>query len=139
LFSFFYFTLITLSNVCLLHIFYVPHLATFIFKFLFYVIAFTIAYIHLVQCFPKSDPRTIFGLQDYLFWSARKKTTILIQNKMKGWVLEFKFFSCIFIKVSFNPTKFIFMARRAIFYNIMVRPNIFQCFMVLKLEKFGKH
>jgi hypothetical protein len=26
----------------------------------------------LGQCFPKSGPRTIFGPQDFQFWSARK-------------------------------------------------------------------
>ncbi len=31
------------------------------------------------------------------------------------------------------------MVRGAIFNDIMVRQNIFQCFMVCKLKKFGKH
>jgi hypothetical protein len=44
--------------------------------------------IRLGQCFPKSGPRTIFGPQDFLFWSARKIKLTFSYQKIEKMCFE---------------------------------------------------
>ncbi len=89
----------------------------------------------LDQCFPKSGPPTIFGPQKFLFWSARKKPLLLNKNfaEICSKIQNFIY------KTVRNPKKIWINGPRKFFINFLVRQIFFQCFLVRKLKKFGKH
>ena len=64
------------------------------------------------------------------FWSAR--FSILVRKKKKTYNFYLK--ECHLIHQNL-----FFMVRRTTFNDFVVRQNFFQCFMVRKLKKFGKH
>jgi hypothetical protein len=98
-------------------------------------------YIRLVcrPVFPKVRSADHFWSSRFSVLVSKKKIYNSYPKKRKKWLLDFIFFSRIFIKLPFDPTKFIFLVRGAMFNDIMVLQNTFQCFMVRKIKKFGKH
>ncbi len=80
------------------------------------------------QCFPKSGPRTFFGPPEFLIWSARKKLLLILYLKSINHKI-----------CQFFYTKFHYLVRRKNFMDYVVRQIFFQCFMVRKPKKFGKH
>ncbi len=80
------------------------------------------------QCFPKSSLLTIFGSQDFLFWSARKQTPYICSTTTEKCVLKSIFFSHLFVKLSINPTIFISMVCRTIFYWFCGPPKYFSMY-----------
>ena len=89
----------------------------------------------LNQCFPKFGPRTIFGPQEFLFWSARKKKlTVMRKSVLKSIILGHLVY-----KTVRNQKKLKLWSAENFLSTFWSAKFFFQCFLVCKLKKFGKH